>query len=104
MAPNNVTLLNDMISCIKNNDIFHLKTIMEDDDTYLTDKICTKLLVECLEQNRISIANYIVKYEFDLDSEIFENYIEQNSPFTDKQIRNLNNLLSKFFICCLVNN
>jgi len=94
--------LKDMLECIRDNDIECLKIIMEDDNTYLTDKICTKLLVACLEQNRVPIANYIVKYDFDLDADIFEDYIERNSPFTDKKLKNLNNLLNKFDMCCLV--
>ena len=94
--------LSDMLKCIKNNDIECLKAIMEDDETYLTNKICTRLLVECLKDNRIVIANYIIKYEFDLDANIFENYLETSRPFTEKQITNLNRLLSKFYICCLV--
>lgn len=94
--------LKSMITCIKNNDIECLREIMANDDTYLNDAICTKLLVESLEQNRIPIANYISKYGFDLDAEIFENYIKENRPFTEKQLKNLNRLLEKFFICCLI--
>ncbi len=95
--------LQNMIDCIKRNDLECLKTIMENDETYLTSKICTMLLVECLKNNNILIANYIIKYEFDLESDIFENYLESNRPFTQKQITNLNKLLNKFYICCMVN-
>jgi hypothetical protein len=94
--------LKDMIVCIRNNDIDCLKVIINDDDTYLTEKICTKLLVECLEHNRIAIANYIIRMDFDLDAAIFEDYIERNKPFTEKQVLNLNKILGKFLICCLV--
>lgn len=92
-----------MINCINNNDLDCLKAIMEDDETFLTNKICTQLLVACLEENQIVIANYITKYDFDLDAKIFENYLELNRPFTEKQITNLNKILSKFYICCLIN-
>jgi len=91
-----------MLMCIKNNDLECLKLIMEDDKTYLTNKICTILLVECLKKNYINFLKYIIKYDFDLDADIFENYLEENRPFTEKQINNLNKILSKF-LCCLIN-
>jgi hypothetical protein len=94
--------LKDMVTCIRNNDLACLKAIINDDNTYLTEKMCTKLLVECLEHNQIAIANYIVRMNFDLDADIFEDYIERNKPFTEKQVMNLNRILNKFMICCLV--
>jgi hypothetical protein len=96
--------LKDMLECIKNRDLVSLKEIMEDEETYLTSKICTKLLIECFERNYMSIASYIIQYDFDLDSDIFENYLENNRPFTQKQLDNLNKLLGVKFICCMVNN
>ncbi len=92
-----------MLECINNNDIECLKLIMEDDRTYLTSKICTHLLVECFERNYMSIANYIMKYDFDLDSDIFENFLETNRPFTTKQLSNLNKILNTKLICCIIN-
>lgn len=92
-----------MIKCIDLNDLKCLKSIMENDDTYLTEKICTKLLVECLKQKRIAIANYIMNYDFDLDADIFESYIESKKSFTEKELINLNKIFNKKFICCLVN-
>ena len=95
--------LKDMLDCVKNNDLECLKNIMEDDDTYLTNKVCTRLLIESLERHHVAISNYILKYKFDLDAELFDAYIEANRPFTEKELNNLNRILEKFFICCLVN-
>ena len=94
--------LKEMLECIKKNDLKCLKIIMEDEDTYLTGKICTQLLVKSLELSHLVIANYIIKYNFDLDAIIFQQYLETNSPFTEKQIVNLNKILSRFYICCMV--
>jgi chaperonin GroEL (HSP60 family) len=95
--------LKNMLECIVKNNLECLKTIMEDDDTFLTNKICTQLLVKSLENKRSNISNYILQYVFDLDSEIFENFLERNRPFNEKQIENLNRILNKFYICCMVN-
>ncbi len=94
--------LKDMLECIKKHDLNCLKEIMEDGETYLTAKICTRLLVECFEKNYMSLASYIIQYDFDLDSDIFENYLENNRPFTQKQLTNLNKLLTTKFICCMI--
>jgi uncharacterized protein YjgD (DUF1641 family) len=93
----------DMLLCIKNNDINCLQEIMENDDTYLTDKLCTRLLVECLKQKRIPMLKAIMRYDFDLDAVIFNNYLETNKPFTENQLKNINFILNNHFICCLVN-
>ena len=95
--------LKDMLECIRNNNLVCLKEIMEDEETYLTSKICTKILLECLKNDNIKISNYVLSYNFDLDAELFEKYIETNRPFSEKQIINLNKILEKFFICCLIN-
>jgi hypothetical protein len=75
---------------------------MEDDETYLNNKICTRLLIESLKMRHINISNYILKYKFDLDAELFEEYLQTNRPFTEKELINLNKILSKFYICCLI--
>jgi hypothetical protein len=96
--------LDDMIKYVHVGDLENLKKAMMADSTYLTDKICTKLLVVSLERNKVPIANYILKYEFDIDPDIFEEYLDSNRPFTSSQIKNLNLILNRFYICCLANN
>jgi uncharacterized protein with ParB-like and HNH nuclease domain len=92
-----------LLECIENNDLESFKLIMEDDKTYLTNKICTRLLIESLEKNYTQISNYILKFAFDLDADLFEKYLEENRPFNERQIQNLNKILNKLYICCLVN-
>jgi len=94
--------LKNMLECIKNNDLECLKQIMEDSDTFLTNSVCTRLLIETFERNNIPMANYIIKYDFDLDGDLFDQYLDSNRPFSEKQIANLNRLLSRFYICCMV--
>lgn len=91
-----------LLEYVKNNDKENLSKLMENEDTFLSDAICTELLVESLIHKHIQISNYILKYVFDLDSEVFDEYLEKHKPFSQVQINNLNKILDKFYICCLI--
>ena len=69
--------LREMLTYIDNNDLASLENTMQSSDTHLTDKICTHLLIFSLEKKYIKIANYILKFEFDIDSDVFEKYLDK---------------------------
>lgn len=92
-----------MLKYIENNDLESFVELMEENSS---DQIlCTELLINSFQSNKIKICNYILKYmirsDFDLDAELFQDFVDENKPFDEKQLKNLNLICSKLMICCI---
>lgn len=90
-----------LVEYIKNNDFQNFVSLLENNNIVLTPRICTILLVYSLKYKKYKFSNYILIYDFDLDSDTIEKYL-QSKKFNKKEIDILNKIFNNKLICCLI--